>query len=38
MDSFEQAWGRIESHAGETFQQKRGGEFTYRIESGCVRP
>jgi hypothetical protein len=38
MDDIDAVWRRIEAHAGETFRQVRGGEFTYRVEGGCVRP
>jgi hypothetical protein len=31
-------WARIETHAGETFRQKRGAPFTYATERGAVRP
>ena len=36
--TFDAVWSRIESNAGERFHQKRGGEFTYAIVSGCVIP
>jgi hypothetical protein len=36
--SFDEVWSRVESHAGETFRQKRGGEFTYGVRSGAVWP
>jgi hypothetical protein len=36
--SFEQVWGAIERHAGETFQQIRGGTFTYTVNGGSVVP
>lgn len=29
-------WSRIESHAGERFQQKRGGEFTYAVSGSSL--
>ncbi|MDP8969754.1 MAG: hypothetical protein M3N52_04530 [Actinomycetota bacterium] len=35
---FERVWRRIETHAGETFRQTRGGEFTYGARSGAVWP
>lgn len=38
MGSFEEVWMQIERHAGETFRQKRGGEFTYQVDAGCVLP
>ena len=38
MDDIDAVWGRIEAHAGETFRQVRGGEFTYRVEGGSVWP
>jgi len=31
-------WNRLEDHAGESFHQIRGGEFTYRVMGGCVVP
>lgn len=31
-------WQRISAHAGETFQQIRGGEFTYIAESSHIKP
>jgi hypothetical protein len=36
--TFDAMWSRIESNAGETFRQKRGGEFAYAIVHGCVVP
>ena len=36
--TFDTAWRRIESHAGEAFHQIRGGEFTYAVRSGAVWP
>ena len=36
--TFATVWQRIEAHAGQTFRQKRGGEFTYEIRSGAVWP
>jgi len=36
--TFAVVWSRIESHAGEKFTQIRGGEFTYKIVDGHVRP
>lgn len=38
MESFGQVWSQIENNAGHTFHQKRGGEFTYAVVSGCVIP
>ena len=38
MDPFEQVWSRIEQHAGQTFRQKRGARFTYRVRSDMVTP
>jgi hypothetical protein len=38
MASFTEVWNRIERHAGETFHQMRGGEFTYVIRSGSLVP
>ncbi len=35
---FNAVWRRIEAHEGEPFCQRRGGEFTYKVESGCVVP
>lgn len=29
---FEEVWGRIVAHAGETFHARDGHEFTYKIE------
>jgi hypothetical protein len=37
MRTIEQVWGRISSHAGETFRQIRGGEFTYDVSGDYVR-
>lgn len=31
-------WRRIEDHAGEAFEQIRGGRFTYRVESSYLVP
>jgi len=36
--NFETVWRRIEAHAGQIFRQKRGGECTYQVRSGTVRP
>jgi len=36
--SFETVWRRVEAHAGQSFRQKRGGEFTYEVRSGTVWP
>lgn len=36
--SITSVWERISAHAGETFHQIRGGEFTYVAESGYLRP
>ena len=36
--TFAVVWSRIESHAGEKFTQIRGGEFTYKVVGGHVRP
>lgn len=33
---FTDVWERIEANAGKTFQQIRGGEFTYDVRSGSV--
>ena len=38
MVNFSVVWTRIERHAGETFHQRRGGEFAYSIRSGCLLP
>jgi hypothetical protein len=35
---FPKVWHRIEGHAGQTFHQKRGGEFSYIIRGNCVVP
>ena len=35
---FDRVWRRIEAHAGETFRQIRGGEFTYEVRSSAVHP
>jgi len=36
MIGIKEVWHRIEDHAGETFRQIKGGEFTYIVESGHV--
>jgi hypothetical protein len=36
MTNFNEIWSRIEAHAGETFYQMKGGEFTYKVEGGHV--
>lgn len=33
---FEEIWGRIREHSGETFKQIRGGKFTYESKSGYI--
>lgn len=38
MPDINTVWSRIEKHAGETFRQIRGKEFTYSIVSGGVKP
>lgn len=38
MIAFDQVWQRIETHSGERFEQIRGGEFFYKVESGHVIP
>jgi len=38
MASFEIAWRRIETHAGEEFAQIRGGKFTYEVIGGHLVP
>ena len=35
---FDTIWARIKRHEGETFAQKRGGEFCYAIEGSGIRP
>jgi hypothetical protein len=34
----ERTWQRIVAHSGETFHQKLGGSFTYRIEGNTLIP
>jgi len=34
--TFEEIWGRIKEHSGETFKQIRGGEFTYDFMRGYI--
>ena len=34
----EEVWSRIEAHAGETFRQIQGAEFTYAVRSGSIWP
>ncbi len=34
---FEEVWGRIAAHAGETFHSKDGEEFTYSIQGDEFR-
>ena len=36
MISIDIVWSRIATHKGETFHQKRGKPFTYRVEGGTV--
>ena len=38
MASIELVWSRIVAHQGETFRQKRGKPFTYRVTGGAVHP
>lgn len=38
MNAFDQVWEHIRSHQGETFRQKRGGTFKYRVASSMVIP
>jgi len=38
MHSIEEVWQRIAAHEGQTFRQKRGGEFTYLIKGNAVYP
>lgn len=35
---FDLIWRRIQDHAGETFHQKRAGQFRYRVYGGTVCP
>lgn len=37
MPNIDAVWERICQHAGETFTQKQGGEFTYTCDGGMVR-
>lgn len=30
-------WAAIEAHQGETFEQVRGGQFSYSVAGGCVQ-
>lgn len=36
--SIDEVWRRIESAAGETFRQLRGGEFTYEVRGRSLVP
>jgi hypothetical protein len=36
--SFDRVWQRIEAHAGERFEQIRGGAFTYDVQGSSVWP
>jgi hypothetical protein len=36
--AFEAIWQRIAAHQGETFRQKRGGEFRYVVRGNYLRP
>ena len=38
MPSIETVWIRITAHAGETFHQIKGGEFSYLVAGGHVVP
>lgn len=38
MPSIDAVWMRIANSEGETFQQIRGGEFTYVAESSHIKP
>ena len=39
MDAaFDAVWVRIRDHAGESFEQIRGGTFVYAVEGQAVRP
>lgn len=38
MADIDTVWSRIERHAGDTFEQKGGGEFSYQIEGTRVVP
>ena len=37
-DSFELVWGRVLTHAGHDFRQKRGNLFTYDVVGSSVIP
>ena len=37
-DDFDTVWARIRRHAGEEFQQIRGGRFTYAAHDGYIVP
>lgn len=34
--TFEEIWGRIREHSGETFKQIRGGKFTYEFRGRYI--
>lgn len=36
--TFSVVWGRIEAHAGQVFETKRGVKFTYYVEDGGFFP
>src|SRR5438067_2020057 len=38
MPDIDTIWSRIEEHAGESFHQLRGAEFTYVVKGGCLTP
>ena len=38
MDEFDDAWQRIVTLSGETFQQKRGRAFTYAVFGNSLKP
>jgi hypothetical protein len=38
MDEFDDAWQRIVTLSGETFQQKRGRAFTYAVSRNSLKP
>lgn len=38
MPNIEVVWERIKAHIGQQFWQIRGGEFTYTVEHGTVKP
>jgi len=38
MPTFDEVWNRIEMHAGDDFQQKKGRIFTYQARQGYIVP